>query len=168
MHQIMGVDLKSQIDTALIALFVKSTKNVLSTMIGVEAKVRKPDLRNDLQPTHDVSGIVGFTGEMTGSVIISFHEETARSLVKSFTMEDYDLKSDDFADAVGEICNMIAGNAKKDFGIDAGISIPNVVIGRDHYVTRLRDVPCVVIPCVTEYGEFSVEVNIKKVSPVAV
>jgi len=73
-----------------------------------------------------------------------------------------DTKSEDFVDAVGELCNMIAGNAKKDFGLNASISIPNVVIGTAHTIARMKDVPCIAIPCHSECGDFSVEVNIKQ------
>jgi len=70
---------------------------------------------------------------------------------------------DDFADAIGELANMIAGSAKKDLGHTASISVPNVVIGGGHIIARLSEVPCLVIPCRTPVGNFAVEVNIKTV-----
>ena len=164
----MAGDVKDSINPALIAAFVNSTTNVLSTMVGMESSIQKPSLKNDPQPSYDVSGIVGFTGEVAGSVVISFHGKTAIEIVKAFTMEEYDVHNEDFIDAVGELCNMIAGNAKKDFGLQANISIPNVVVGPNHTISRMRDVPCIVIPCSCPVGEFAVEVNIKQLKPVAV
>ena len=91
---------------------------------------------------------------------MSFHLETARKVVAAFCGAPVDTASDDFADAIGELCNMIAGNAKKDFSLDAGIGIPSVVIGTNHTIARLREVPCIVIPCTCSAGDFCVEINI--------
>ena len=152
------------VDPKLVTAFVKSTKNVLSTMARIEAHMGKPGLKVVPTPAYDVSGIVGFTGEVMGSVVVSFRQDTALSIVKAFSGEEMDVKSDDFADAIGEICNIIAGNAKKEFGLVAGIGIPSVIIGPGHTVARLRDVPCVLIPCTSDAGDFAVEVNIKQVA----
>ena len=43
--------------------------------------------------------------------------------------------------------------------------MPSVIIGTGHQIARLRDVPCVVIPCRTAAGDFAVEVNVKQVAP---
>jgi chemotaxis protein CheX len=74
---------------------------------------------------------------------------------------DIDPGTADFADAIGELANMVAGSAKSDLGVIANISLPSVIIGHGHTIARLSGVPCVVIPCRTAVGEFAVEVNIK-------
>jgi len=152
-----------QVDANLVVAFVKAGKNVWSTMAAVEATVGKPYLKQDDRPGHDVSGMVGFSGEVAGNVVVSFSEQTARKVVEAFCGMPMETNSEDFADAIGELCNMIAGNAKKDFGLNASIGIPSVIIGPSHTVARLRDVPCVAIPCTCGAGDFSVEVNIKHV-----
>lgn len=162
----MAVETGNLINPTLIKAFMQSTKNVLSTMLSIESKIGKPKLNHRPFPSYDVSGIVGFSGEVAGSVVISFHKETAMKLVEALTYEKLELDHEDFADAIGELSNMIAGNAKKDFGLNAGISIPSVIIGQGHVVARLSDVPCIMIPCESDAGEFSVEVNIKQVTTV--
>ncbi len=152
----------ASIDTKLIAAFVKSATNVLQVMVGLHCQVGKPYLKNESSPNYDVSGIVGFSGDVVGSVVVSFLEDTAVKMVEKFSGMSLTTKSEDFVDAVGELCNMIAGNAKKDFGLNASISIPNVVIGTAHTIARMKDVPCIAIPCHSECGDFSVEVNIKQ------
>jgi len=153
----------AEINPTLIMAFVKSTKNVLSTMVGLEPRLGKPHVKIQPHPTYDVSGIIGFSGEVTGTVVVSFSEATAVEIVKAFSGDRLTTDNPDFADAVGELCNMIAGNAKKDFGLEASISVPSVVIGSNHQVARMRDVPCIVIPCNCDAGEFTVEVNIKQI-----
>ena len=160
--------MQDSINPTLITAFVNSTKNVLSTMAGMESSVQKPQLKHDPQPSYDVSGIISFTGEVVGSVVVSFRTQAAIEIVKAFTTEEYDVHDEDFIDAIGELCNMIAGNAKKDFGVSSHISIPSVVIGPGHTIARIRDIPCIVIPCSCQAGEFAVEVNIKQLKPVTV
>jgi chemotaxis protein CheX len=86
--------------------------------------------------------------------------QAAQQLVNSLTGTEIDPASSDFVDAIGELANMIAGSAKKDLGRSASIAIPTVIIGKDHKIGRLTGVPCVVIPCQTDVGDFAVEVNI--------
>lgn len=151
------------VDSALVVAFVKAVKNVLSTMAAIEATVGKPYLKQDDKPGHDVSGIVGFSGDVAGNVVISFKEQTASRVVEAFCGSPLEVGTPDFSDAIGELCNMIAGNAKKDFGLNANIGIPSVIVGQNHTIARMRDVPCIYIPCSCSAGEFSVEVNIKHV-----
>jgi chemotaxis protein CheX len=152
---------KERSSSELILPFVNSARTVLSTMAGIETTVAKPFLRNDTVLKHDVSGIIGFTGGVEGSVVIGLDLPVAKSIVKAFAGMELDADSPDFSDAVGELANMIAGSAKRHLNAVAGISVPTVVIGIGHSTARLRDVPCVVIPCSTPNGDFSVEVNIR-------
>lgn len=159
----MASDLSGNVNPTLIKAFVKSTKNVFTTMANVDIQLGKPEIKIDPTPSYDVSGIVGFSGDIAGSVVVSFCNDTAVSLVESFCGEKLSSDSDDFVDAIGELCNMIAGNAKKEFGLTANIGIPTVIIGHNHTVARLRDVPCITIPCSCTAGHFAVEINIKQV-----
>jgi chemotaxis protein CheX len=141
--------------------FVNSTMNVFSTMVKVKPEIARPRLKEDAGTTYDVSGVIGFSGEVVGSVVISFELASAQKLVSALVGSDVAVDSPDFVDAVGEIANMIAGNAKKDLGVMASIAIPTVIIGKAHLIGRLTGVPCVLIPCHTSVGDFAVEVNIK-------
>jgi chemotaxis protein CheX len=152
---------KPQVSSKLIMPFVNSTINVFTTMVKIKPEIAAPHLKTDGQTTYDVSGIIGFSGEILGSVVLSFQMVTAKKLVDSLVGMEVDPTSSDFADAVGELANMVAGNAKKDLGLVASIGVPNVVIGNGHIIGRLTGVPCVVIPCHTSVGDFAVEVNIK-------
>ncbi len=136
-------------------------------MTGVRPKAAKPRLKAEPAPSYDVSGIIGFSGEVIGSLVVSFLEDAAVSLVAAFTGEQIAPEDPVFADAIGELCNMIAGNAKKDFGLQTNITIPNVVIGPDRRIGWRHDVPCVAIPCTTDVGDFVIEISIKQLTPVA-
>jgi chemotaxis protein CheX len=150
------------ISAKLIVPFVNSVRNVFQTMVGVETIVERLTLKSGPGASYDVSAIVGFSGQVIGSVVVSFQMAAALSLVKAFAGVDIAVDSPDFPDAIGELANMIAGNAKKDLGATASITCPSVVIGAAHVIARLRGVPCYVIPCKTPVGDFAVEVNMKQ------
>ena len=146
---------------ALVTTFLDATRNVLATMAGIDVQLGAPHEKEEPETTYDVSAIVGFSGDVAGSVVVSFSRGTALAIVEAFAGIALDVDDLDFADAVGELGNMIAGNAKKEFGCNASISVPSVVIGTGHTVARLRDVPCMIIPGACAAGQFAVEVNIR-------
>jgi len=151
-----------KIDPKLIVPFVNAVRSVFSTMVGVQTTVQRPHLKIQPCPTYDVSSIIGFSGDLTGCVVVSFQKDAAIKLVSAFAGNPIDPNSPDFADAVGELANMIAGNAKKYLGNCASITVPSVIIGTGHTIARLSGVPCIVIPCTTPVGDFAVEVNVKQ------
>jgi chemotaxis protein CheX len=155
------------INPKLIVPFVNSVRTVFATMVGVQTTVGRPEIKSATCPSYDVSSIIGFSGEVIGSVVVSFQQQAALKLVAAFAGQEIPFDSPDFADAVGELANMIAGNAKKDLGASASITVPNVILGSGHTIARLSDVPCLIIPCSTPVGDFAVEVNIKSVAPAA-
>jgi chemotaxis protein CheX len=149
------------INPKLIVPFVNSVRQVFATMVHVPTTVERPHVKGSPAPSYDVSSIIGFSGEVVGSVVLSFQYSAARKLVASFAGMEFEPETADFADAIGELANMVAGSAKKDLGVMANISTPSVVMGSNHTIARLTDVPCVVVPVKTPVGDFAVEISIK-------
>jgi chemotaxis protein CheX len=148
----------------LIVPFVNSIREVFATMANVKTTVQQPHVKTTSEARFDVSGIIGFSGDVVGSVTLSFERESAVKLVEAFAGMRIDPDSPDFADAVGELANMIAGSAKKNLGATTNISLPSVIVGNAHTIARLTDVACLVIPCKSQFGDFAVEVCIKQVA----
>lgn len=155
----------SSIDPKLVVPLVNSIRALFSTMVKLDVAIERPHIKTAPAPSYDVSGIIGLSGDLVGSIVVSFQMEAAVKVVSIFTGTTLDADSPDFPDAVGELANMIAGGAKKAFDGKANITVPNVVIGAHHRLPRLSDVPCLVIPCRTRVGEFAVEISLKKVGP---
>ncbi len=155
-------------DSSYILPFVKSVSNVFQTMLQLPVQVGNPELKQNGKPSYDVSGIIGMSGDVEGNVVLSFPTATAERVVSLFTGSDMDHAHEDFADAVGELVNMISGGAKSQFkSKSVSISCPSVVIGSDHLVFSRKDVVCIHIPCSCDSGEFAVEVSIRQNSPAA-
>jgi chemotaxis protein CheX len=153
------------VDATLIAPFISSVQHVFSTMFQLPVEVGTPSMKKGNACSHDVSGIIGMSGEFQGNVVLSMPSDTAIAVITLFTGEKYSTDSDDFADAVGEIINMICGNAKATFQRkNVSITCPSVVVGPNHRVTGQSDIPCVLIPCTTDCGELILEVAIRPVT----
>ena len=150
-------------DSTYIVPFVNSIQNVFETMLRLPVQISEPELKRTGSPNFDVSGIIGMSGDVEGSVVLSFPTTTAERIVSLFTGMELSQTHEDFTDAVGELINMISGGAKAQFkGKDVSISCPSVVIGADHVVFGRKDVVCILIPCETDCGNFAVEVSIRK------
>lgn len=149
------------VNPKLVVPFINSVRQVFATMVKVPTTVERPHFKSEPAPQYDVSSIIGFSGDIVGSVVVSFQKDAAVQLVSAFAGTPIDPNTSDFADAVCELANMIAGAAKKDLGHNATITVPSVILGRGHQIARLSDVPCLVVPCKTPVGDFAVEVNIK-------
>ena len=151
-------------DQSLITPFIHSIQNVFTTMLQLPVEIGEPSLKRERTATHDVSGIIGVSGEMVGTIVLSMPIAAAESVVQLFTGETFETNSLDFADAVGELVNMVSGNAKAEFqrkGVS--ISCPSVVIGSNHVVSTQSGTPCVKIPCATDCGEVVLEVALREV-----
>jgi chemotaxis protein CheX len=151
-------------DPRYITPFIKSIQNVFGTMLQLPVEVGQPALKKSTEPTHDVTGVIGMTGNVSGSVILGLPMDAATAIVALFCGEKLDPNEPDFADAVGELINMISGGAKAQFPARGAvsISIPSVIVGPGHTVARQTDVPCVLIPCTTDCGDFVIEISIRQ------
>lgn len=153
-------------DASYITPYIDSTKNVFMTMMGLSVTIGKPQIRDSIpNEAFDVSGIIGMSGDVIGTVMLSFPMESAKNIVTTFTGSEIDVNSEDFGDAIGELVNMISGGAKAKFeGKNVSISCPSIVVGEGHKIQQPSDSVCIHIPCSSDCGTFAVEVAFKKSS----
>ena len=157
--------MSNALDPIYVTAFIAATQNVFQTMLRQEVSFGKPIPGRLPNLESDISGIIGMTGDVVGTVVLSLPTDSAVKIVESFVGSALDPKSEDFADAIGELVNMISGNAKAKFeGLDVRISCPSVVIGKGHSVQQPSDAVSMSIPCSSSCGGFSVDVCIKKVA----
>jgi len=154
-------------DPAYLVPFITSVQNVFSTMLQLQVTIGEPTIKGDPVSSVDISGIIGMSGDVTGTVVLSFPGPTAEAVVGLLTGTKMPLDHPDFADAIGELVNMVCGGAKGQFSGKKKVSIscPSVVVGKQHAIARQKDIPCVVIPCSTDCGDLMIEVAIRE-SPV--
>jgi chemotaxis protein CheX len=148
-------------DIKYINPFLLAVQNVFETMIHIPYTLNKPIIKDDSMSSFDVSGIIGITGEVIGCVVVSFPTDIALQLASALLDETLTEIDDDSTDAIGEIANMVAGDAKKRFPKgNTTISVPSVVIGR-HRIAFPKGVPIISIPCKTDKGAFAIDLALK-------
>lgn len=143
--------------------FIKSTKTMFETMFQLNVDIGEPRIKQPGDTSHDVSGIIAFSGDFEGAVVLTFPKSTALRVTQIMTGEDLSEKPEDLTDAIGELVNMVAGGAKAQVdGKHIGISCPSVVLGADHTVHNQKDIPCICIPCNCDCGEFTIELSVRE------
>lgn len=149
-------------DVRYINPFVEAVRSVFATMIQIDVTLGKPFIAT-ASPSHDISGIIGMSGDVVGSIVLSFPAPVARVVVGKFAGNEYPVESPDFADALGEIVNMISGAAKAKFqGKSVSISTPSVVVGHGHTVGRPSGTVCISLPCNVYCGSFLIDIAIRE------
>lgn len=147
-------------DVRFINPFIGAIKNVFNTMLGTEILISKPRLKEPDELFADITAIIGFSGEATGSVAICFPTKTGINAASKFTEMELTQASPEFADALGELANMVAGQAKSKLeGYDINISLPRVVSGQGLQLLNSKTTPILVLPCDSSFGRFSTEVT---------
>ena len=152
-------------NVAFINPFIESTLRSLDMMAGIQAEKAGLELKEDLITTYDVSAIIGLTGETSGSIIISMPQVLACKIASNMLMEEIHEMNRNVEDAIGEIGNIVVGDARRSLiqdGHQLNISIPTVVIGAGHKISRSGDVPCIAIPFTTPFGDFEVNVGLRE------
>lgn len=148
---------------AYVQCFAAAVENVFSTMVQTQVTVRPPVPKPDQGTRHDVSGIIGLSGDLCGMIVLSFPKDVAEQIASSLTSMPMDINHEDFADAIGELVNMVSGNAKAGFdGKNCSISCPSVVVGKGHTVFRQRGLQSIELPCECQHGAFHLELALRE------
>ena len=148
-------------DVKLVNPFIEATLHVLETMAFTKVRAGKPYLKKDQTARGDVTGVIGMTGDASGSVSVSFTEKSILAIVSNMFGEEMLELDGEISDAVGEITNMISGQARQkleSFGKHLQAAIPTVITGRDHTINHITKHPIVAVPFDTEHGAFTIEV----------
>jgi chemotaxis protein CheX len=143
--------------------FLQATINVMSTMAMISPKPGKPAVKEGDVAVGDITGIIGITGYKEGSLAVSFSESCALKIVENMVGEKYGEMTEEVADAVGELTNMVSGDARaqlQKLGFDFSAAIPTVIRGKNHSVRHNpQGGTTIVIPFSTEFGDFFVEAS---------
>lgn len=151
-------------DVKIINPFINATLNVLETMAFVKSEAGKPYLKKDDVATGDVSGVIGITGETNGTIYVTFDEPCILKIVSNMFGEEIMEINNEITDAVGELTNMISGQARKELEEIGKVfhgAIPSVITGTNHKLVPMTKGPKIAIPFKTDSGKFTVEVALE-------
>ena len=140
---------RPSVNVEFINPFIDAARNVFSQMCGVEIQRKNIFLKDDYKMLGDISGVMGLNGVATGSVVVSMPAQLACLVVGKMLNEPPATElTSDVKDAMGEIINMIAGQAKAALvktKYHFTISIPNVVTGPGHEIAHQKGTPNIVV-----------------------
>jgi chemotaxis protein CheX len=129
--------------------FVMAAQTVFKTMLGMDANMGKPILKDVRATSGDVTGIMGLVGDKKGTIAISFREKGAMWVFKTLVGDECEKISAEVVDAVGELTNIISGQARKEFekaGINLKAAIPMVVVGHNVELNFITKIPIISLP----------------------
>jgi chemotaxis protein CheX len=150
-------------NVAFINPFLESVVKVLKTMAFTDPTPGKPSIKKKSEASQgDITGVIGLTGPANGSFAVSFTEAAILRVVSNMFGEQCNEINSEVEDAVGELTNMICGDARRQLealGHQFMGSIPAVISGKGHKITHSVPGPSVVMPfTIGEGGTFFIEV----------
>ena len=148
-------------DVTLINPFINATVKVLETMAFVKSSAGKVYLKKDSVAKGDISGVIGITGAQNGTISVTFDKSCILKIVSNMLGENMDVINRDVQDAVGELTNMISGQARvglEEMGKVFQAAIPTVITGENHTLISIARGPKFAIPFKTQDGNFTIEV----------
>jgi len=122
-----------------IPLLELAAREVFARMLGGNLAVAsEPVVAEGL----DVTAVVGLAGQVSGTLVLRCTSESAAGMAARMLGIDSRQAGPEVQDAVGEVCNMIAGNFKNKIpGMGDGcmLSVPTVITGRDYSLHAIAD-----------------------------
>ncbi len=155
-------------DVGIINPFLDAVVGVLGMMASVEVTPGKPYINRKRSAVGDVTGTIGISGTAEGVMSLTLDEAVILKVVNNMLAETYTEINDEIADAVGELTNMIAGQARQDLvkqGMTLKASTPTVIIGKGHNISHITSSPILSIPFTTSEGSLVVEVSFDSTEP---
>jgi len=132
-------------DDKRLTIFVQTIAHYLTQTASHELILGTPYLNENKEPmTYDFTGIIGVSGGYKGCVYFT----APRALLKHMllSMGESELHDENLNDMVGEVANIISGNARKDLGQEFMISVPVVVRGELDEIYLPKNIRSYVIP----------------------
>lgn len=147
-------------DVTYINPFLSAIIEFFGGTLHQELDIGSLKIKDNNKTSFSVSGVIGLSGSARGFVAISYPKPLAAKLVSTFLGLDVDEFSPYVADGIGEITNIVAGNAQKyASGHRLELSLPNVVIGANHRIRGTSGAPVITVPLKCEWGDFEMEVS---------
>ncbi|GAC1320150.1 MAG: chemotaxis protein CheX [Chloroflexota bacterium] len=150
----------------LINPFLRAAVEVLTAELG-ETPVRgQVTLATSSHASHEVTALIGVTGDLVGMVLVGLATETARNVASRMMGQEFPEFDDLAQSGIGEVANVVAGRAAVllgETGLTCDISPPALAVGATLSMLAL---PRIVIPLDTAQGAVNVEVSLKAVGPV--
>jgi chemotaxis protein CheX len=157
-------------ETTLIGAVSRATREVVSGALSWKVSAGRLVSRPVNSSTSEASAIVGLVGAVQGTVTLKCTRRIAQEATRAMLGVDADCDSPQVRDAVGEVLNMIVGQAKTYYSLTYpafAFTLPTCIMG-DNYQIYIRATPGARVGAIyflCPLGPFSVEVYMKSQGP---
>jgi len=146
--------------------FVEAAMKVVSQVAGIEVRRGHLTFKQQVDPSYGVSIIIGIYGYLTGQIVYSLEGTLARRIVdRMLEGKSPQEKQIMFLDCLGEVANMITGNAtallnrRRDQLLN--ITTPAIAAGTNLTV-HLVPKPALVLGLITVYGPIEISIAVEE------
>jgi chemotaxis protein CheX len=144
--------------------FVAAARDVLEQELGSEVQSGKLALANGACTSHEVTAIIGITGQLTGMAMFGMNEATALNIVGQLMGAPCDELDELALSGIGEIANVITGCATTlltQLGLEVDIAPPVLLQGAGSRMST-AGIQRLVVPLVTAHGTVEAQLAIKE------
>ena len=149
------------IDIDYINPVISGLENVFSTMLNCKVERTGLGLMENSQALHPVSGIIGISGKGVGTIVLSMERSVAIKATEVMLMADNITEvNNDVLDTVGELTNMICGDAKAKLAkYHLSISLPNILHGEGCWLHFPQKAYPISIPFTCVWGALALQIG---------
>lgn len=122
--------------------FLEAASAVFKQILDIELRRGKLTVKEMPEPSHEIAIIIGITGAVNGEVVLSMGMNMVNKICQILSpgLSEDQIKME-YKDIIGEVSNMITGNAMNLFaysGRRIEMTTPTVVEGKDFTITLIK------------------------------
>jgi len=146
--------------------FIEAAMRVVDQIAGIEVRRGHLSYKERVEPSFDISIVIGIRGFLEGMVVYSLSEQLAGRLAdKLLEGKSPEARKIMFLDCLGEVANMITGAASAllNQGRDGVLNMttPAILAGDDRGAP-LPSKPALVLGLITLYGPIEVSIAVEE------
>jgi chemotaxis protein CheX len=152
-------------DVNLVNPFIEALLNTLETSSSTRAERGRPYVKKNPYAAGPITGVLLVSGDMNATVSISFSKTGILSIVSRLFGEEMTELNDEIKDAVGEITNMVSGQAANTLAQGGGkykVGLKTVILEERHRIPHAGSHGAVALPFKTDEGEFTLEFSFER------
>jgi len=160
-HPLLHQKIVMTVDVDYINPVIAGLEEVFDKMLNCKVERTGLGLMENNQALYPVSGIIGISGKGVGTVVLSMQPSVALKAAGVMLMTDAPTEiDDDVLDAVGEITNMVCGNAKAKLErYQLSISLPNILCGDNCRLHFPQHSSPISVPFKCEWGLLALQIG---------
>lgn len=157
--------MQPSIDVRIVNPFLQAVVHVFKTAARLPLTPGKPFLKQEPQAKGEVTGVIIITSRdksTQGTIALTLGEKCAVTVAAAMLGESLQRLDEVVCDAVGELTNMISGQARMWLAMDNmpfDAALPSVTAGQGHVVPHAGPGPVLALGFKSLYGPITVEVS---------